>query len=401
MDRLFSRDEVDKAMKRQEIILRAMSGELKWYQAAQILGVSDRQMRRIKTRYEHMGYDGLYDRRKKEPSPRRIPFEQAERVLHLYREEYMGWNVSHFYDELQSEHGFEVSYTWTKLALQGAGLVKKHKKRGQYRRRRERRPQPGMLLHLDGSFHRWFESKQDERQCLIALMDDATNECLAGRFFRQEGTRQCLSLIKEVVENRGTFISLYTDRASHFVYTRKAGDAPDMDVDTQIKQVLEELGIELIVARSPEARGRSERMWGTWQGRLPMELKKAGIRDYSGANRYLNEVFIRKYNKRFMVEPAEQGSSFLKVVGANLEHIFSLREKRTVAKDSTISFKNTVIQLPRIDGITTLRGRKVTVRQSLDGTLRVFHGKRLIGEFQQDGLLIDEDMGKDKTWRMA
>lgn len=379
--RVVSLPAAERAMKVQEVILKAMSGEIKWYQAAQILGISDRQMRRWKKCYERYGYDGLFDRRRKIPSPRRIAFDTAKEVLRLYREEYFDFNVRHFHEEITEKHQISVSYTWTKLLLQGAGLVATSKKRGRYRRRRDRRPLPGMLMHLDGSEHQWFDHREDERQCLLALIDDATSECLAARFVPQEATRPILEILREVVSTRGTFISLYTDRAGHFVYTPKAGGPPDRSKKTQIEQVLDELGIELIVAYSPEARGRGERAFGTMQGRLVPELRKAGITTYEDANRYLEELFIPKYNRLFKVEAKESGSAFIPVVGADLNRIFSLRHERSVYRDNTVHFDNRVLQLPKPDGVATLAKRKVQIREHLDGTLEIFSGKRLIASF--------------------
>jgi transposase len=379
--RLIALSAGERAMKVQEVILKAIGGQIKWYQAAQILGITDRQMRRWRVRYETLGYDGLFDRRRKIPSPRRIPLQVAKEVLRLYREEYFDFNVRHFHEELTEKHAISVSYTWVKMLLQESGLVARAKKRGQYRRRRDRRPLPGMLLHLDGSLHRWFEHEEDEMQTLLCVIDDAPAECLAARFVPQEATRPILETIKEVVSTRGTFITLYTDRAGHFVHTPKAGEPPDRSRKTQVEQVLDELGIELIVAYSPEARGRSERAFGTMQGRLVPELRKASITSYEDANRYLSEIYISKYNKRFGVKPEERGTAFIPVRGANLDRIFSLRHQRTVYKDNTVHLGNRVLQLPKPKGVTTLGQRKVQIREHLDGMLEVFSGKRLIASF--------------------
>lgn len=379
--RLITLSASERAMKVQEIILRAMSGQINWCQAAQILGFSARHLRRMKKRYEEYGYDGLYDRRRKVPSPRRIPFETAQKILRLYREEYFDFNMRHFYQEIREKHGISLSYSWIRGLLQGAGLVLKSKKRGQYRRRRERRPLTGMLLHLDGSTHRWFEHPQDERQDLLSVIDDASSECPGAVFVPQEGTRPILNLLLEIVRKHGTFISLYTDRAGHFVYTPKAGGPPDRSKKTQVERVLDELGIELIVAKSPEARGRSERAFGTMQGRLVPELRRAQVKSYDDANRYLQEVFIPKYNRYFGVPPTEAGTAFIPVVGANLDRIFALRHERTVNKDNTISIDSRVLQLPKIKGVSTLARRKVEIREHLDGKLEVLSGKRLVGAF--------------------
>lgn len=382
--RFIALSEGERAMKVQEVILKAMSGELKWYQAAQIIGISDRQMRRWRGRYEHHGYSGLFDHRKELPSPRRISFDTAQEVLRLYREEYFDFNVRHFHEELSEKHRISVSYTWVKLMLQEAGLVAKTKKRGQYRRRRERRVLPGMLLHLDGSSHHWFDHREDDLQTLLSVIDDASSECLAASFVSEEATRPILAILKEVVSRLGTFISLYTDRASHFVYTPKTGGPPDRTHKTQVEQVLDELGIELIVAYSPEARGRGERAFGTMQGRLVPELRRASVSTYEEANRYLHDVFMPRYNKLFRVDAKESGTAFIPVVGADLERVFSLRHERTVYRDNTVHLENRVLQLPKIDGVSTLAKRKVQIREHLDGTLDVLSGKRLIASFSPE-----------------
>lgn len=383
-DRLISLPEMERTMKRQEVILRAMSGEIKWYQAAQILGISDRQMHRVKCGYEKYGYDDLVDRRKCVPSPNRIPMEVAEKIVRLYREEYFDFNVKHFHEELQENHDVGVSYSWTKVLLQGAGLVKKAKKRGKYRRRRERKPLTGMMMHLDGSQHHWFGGSEDEQQTLLAILDDATSKCLWAKFFPSEGTLEVLEGIAEVVQKHGTFISLYVDRASHFVYTPKAGGPPNRSVKTQVEQVLDELGIELIAAMSPEARGRSERNWRTMQGRLPQELRRAGATDYNAANQYLCKVFVRKFNRLFSVKSKQEGTAFIPVVGVDIKRIFALRHERTVNKDNTISFNNRMLQLPKVRGVATLAKRKVEIREHLDGVLCVYLGRRLIAEFDSE-----------------
>lgn len=238
-----------------------------------------------------------------------------------------------------------------------------------------------MLVHVDGSIHRWFEDEDDEKQTLLSVIDDATSECLAAQFVPEEATRPILALLKEVVSTRGTFISLYTDRAGHFVYTPKAGEPPDRTHKTQIEQVLDELGIELIVAFSPEARGRSERAFGTMQGRIVPELRRASITTYEDANRYLRELYISKYNKRFGVKPLESGTAFIPVIGADLNRIFSLRYERTVYKDNTVHLDNRTLQLPKLKGVTTFAKRKVQIREHLDGILEIFSGKRLIASF--------------------
>ncbi|HEV3206335.1 MAG TPA: ISNCY family transposase, partial [Terriglobales bacterium] len=270
-------------MKVQEVILRAMAKRMTWWQAAEVIGISDRQMRRWRRRWEKFGYDGLLDRRRGRPSSRRVPLELAERVLALYREKYFDFNVRHFHEKLREKQGIALSYTWVKLALQGAGLVKKSGRRGVHRRRRPRRPLPGMLLHLDGSSHAWLGDGR--RYDLLVVLDDASSEIYYAQLVEEESTRTVLAALRAVVEKKGVFCALYSDRASHFFETPKAGAKIDPHRLTQVGRALHELGIRMIPAYSPQARGRSERNFGTWQGRLPQELRLRGITTVEEANR--------------------------------------------------------------------------------------------------------------------
>src|SRR5881296_15148 len=276
---------MERAMKVQEVILRAMAKKITWWQAAEIIGISDRQMRRWRERYEAFGYDGLFDRRHGKPSPKRVPVARVEQVLGLYRDRYFDLNVRHFQEKLQHEHQIELSYTWVKQALQGAGLMERGRKRGAHRKRRERRPLPGMLLHIDGSRHQWF---QDERWYdLLVILDDATSEIYYAQLVEEESTVTVMAGLKEVIERKGVFCALYSDRGSHFWLTPKVGGKVDPQRLTQVGRALRELGIQMIPAYSPQARGRSERNFGTWQGRLPQELRLLGIQTLEAANRFL------------------------------------------------------------------------------------------------------------------
>jgi transposase len=289
--------EMERMMKVQEVILKAMSGSLQWWEAAEILGISDRTLRRWREWYQEHGYDGLYDRRKKKPSPRRVSMELAERVLQLDREKYHDLNVRHFHEKLVEEHGIELSYTWVKTALQGAGLVRRHKRRGKHRRRRERRPLPGMLLHIDASRHAWF---QDDRYYdLLTVLDDATSEIYYAQLVEEEG--RVMIALREVIEKHGLFCALYSDRGGHFFYTPTAGEKVDPHRVTQVGRALKELGIKMIPAYSPQARGRQERNYRTWQGRLPQELRIRKIRDVAAANAFLRQEYIAEFNRRFAV----------------------------------------------------------------------------------------------------
>lgn len=374
---------VERTMKIQEVILRAMGKKITWGQAAEIIGISDRQMRRWKRRYEAYGYDGLYDRRKGKPSPRRVPMETAEKVLELYREKYLDFNVRHFHEKLREEHGMGLSYMWVKLALQGAGLVKRGRKRGVHRKRRPRRPLPGMLLHLDASEHRWF---QDDRwHDLIAVMDDATSEVYYAQLVEEESTPTVMAALRQVVQERGLFCALYSDRASHFFVTPKAGEPVDRSRLTQVGRAMKELAIEMIPAYSPQARGRSERAFQTWQGRLPQELRLARITRLEEANRFLRERYVAEFNRHFAVAAAEPGHAFVRARGRDLDRVFSIQHERTVGRDNTVSVDHRVLQIGRSRWRATLAGCRVTVCEHLDGRLSVLYGPHVVGRYNAEG----------------
>jgi transposase len=374
---------VERAMKIQEVILRAMAKSITWWQAAEILGISDRHLRRWRERYQEFGYDGLYDRRLGRPSPKRVPVETVERVLGLYREKYFDLNVRHFCEKLRERHGIRLSYTWVKLALQGAGLVKKGRQRGVHRRRRPRRPLAGMLLHLDGSRHRWFPD--DRWYDLLVVLDDATSEIHYAQLVEQESTRTVMAALREVIERKGRFCALYSDRASHFFETPKAGGKIDPGRLTQVGRALQELAIQMIPAYSPQARGRSERNFGTWQGRLPQELRLRGITTLEAANEFLREEYIAEFNRRFRVPPTQPGSAFLPCRRRDLDFVFSVQQERTVARDNTVRLGERYLQIEPTGWRGSLAGCRVTVYEHLDGTLTVSYGPHVVGRYNAQG----------------
>jgi len=260
MTRVDALNEVERVMKIEEMILKAAAREMSWTQAAEILGMSTRHLRRLRTRREIEGIQSLIDRRRA-PSPRRIPEEISEQVLAYYREECRGFNPTHFHEELMANTEIKVGYTWVKSLLRKHGLISKERKRGKYRQRRERREMTGMMLHLDGSYHRWFTHEGDEKQTLVVAMDDADSRILSTEFVAQESTQSVMKCIYNVVLKYGTFIDLYTDRASHFAYTPDANGKVDPSRPTQFGVALKDLNINLIWAYSPQARGRGERLF--------------------------------------------------------------------------------------------------------------------------------------------
>ena len=371
-------------MKVQEVILKAMAGKLKWWEAAEIIGVSDRTMRRWRERYLEHGYDGLYDYRKRQPSPKRIPLKTLERVLQLYREKYFDFNVRHFHEKLTEEHGIRISYTWVKMALQGAGLVKRHRRRGTHRRRRPRRPLPGMLLHINASKHAWFG---DGRYYdLITLMDDATSEIYYAQLVEEEGTRTLMPAVREVIEQEGVFCGLYSDRASHFFVTPKAGGKVDEHPVTQLGRALQELGIKMIPAYSPRARGRMERSYRTWQGRLPQELRLRRISTVEEANRFLRQEYRNEFNRRFAVGAAGKGSAFVRTRRKDLAWVFSIQHERRVNADNTIALDNRTLQIEKSRWRNTLAGCNVRVYELLDGTVAVRFGPHEVARWAPGSL---------------
>ena len=382
-------------MKLQDVLLKAMAKKISWWDAAEIIGVSDRSMRRWRWRLERYGYEGLADRRKGKASPRRAPLATMEEVFRLYREKYFDLSVRHFHEKLREVHQIRLSYNWVKLALQGAGLVKKRRKTGPHRRRRERRPLPGMLLHIDGSRHRWLN---DERWYdLVVILDDATNEIYYAQLVAEESTRTVMAALREVIQRRGLFCSLYSDRGSHFFVTPKAGQKVDPHRLTQVGRAMKELGIKMIPAYSPQARGRSERNFGTWQGRLPQELRLAGIRTVEEANRFLRQGYRQQFNRQFTVAAAAKGTAFVRTARKDLDWIFSVQTERVVGNDNTVAIGERVWQLEKARWRYTLAGCTVTIHEHLDDTIAVRYGPHVVGRFQADGTPLQAEPKPKKS----
>jgi transposase len=391
----YTASEMERMLKLQDVLLKAMAKKITWWAAAEIIGVTDRTMRRWRERLEEHGYAGLADRRKGKAPSHRVPLATVEKVLGLYRDQYHDCNVRHFHEKLGEKHGIDLSYTWVYQALVGAGLVGKRRKRAPHRRRRERRPLPGMLLHIDGSKHRWF---QDDRWYdLIVILDDATSEIYYAQLVEEESTRTVLQALREVVETKGLFCALYSDRGSHFFVTPKAGEAVDKSRLTQVGRAMKELGVQMIAAYSPQARGRSERNFGTWQGRLPQELRLAGITTPEEANRFLRERYIAEFNTRFAVKAAERGTAFRRCARTDLEWIFTLQTERVVAKDNTVAIKERSWQLDRSRFRHTLAGCTVIIHEHLNGDISIRYGPHVVGRFDKGG----ERRGKVESHKQA
>ena len=304
----------------------------------------------------------------------------------MYRDKYFDLNVRHFHEKLGEEHQIGLSYTWVKQALQSAGLVKRKARRGVHRKRRERRPLPGMMLHIDGSDHQWF---QDERRHdLIVILDDATSEIYYAQLAPEETTFTVMAGLRAVIERKGLFCSLYSDRGAHFWRTPKSGGKVDYERPTQVGRAMKELGVQMIPSYSPQARGRSERNFSTWQGRLPQELRLHGIRTLERANQFLSEHYIAEFNRRFTVPAAQRGTAFISCRHRNLEMIFTQRYERTVDRDNTISFRNLVMQIERAEWRPTLAGCKVIIHEHMDTTLTLMIAGHRVGNYSAEGKLL-------------
>jgi len=375
--------EAERAMKVQEVILQAMAKKISWWQAAEILGISERTMRRWKFGYEKHGFRALFDKRKGKQSWRKAPAAEVEQVLSLYRDQYYDLNVIHFHEKLAEEHDIHWSYSWVKNVLQGAGLVKKIRSRQKHRKRRPRRPLPGMMLHIDGSHHRWF---QDDRWYdLIVILDDATSEIYYAQLVEDEATRSVMAALRHVVERKGWFASIYSDRARHFFQTPKAGGLVDTRQLTQVGRAMKQLGIRMIPAYSPQARGRSERSFGTWQGRLPQELRLRQITTLEAANRFLQQFYIEEFNRKFTRPAAQTGTAFVPLHRADLDRVFSIQHERIVNKDNTVRWANLFLQIEPTLIRSTMADLDVTVYEHLNGTLTVGYGPHTVGRYSAAG----------------
>ena len=378
-------------MRFRDVFGRHESGGLSQLEAAALLGVSDRTFRRWMDRFEEDGEAGLGDRRLGKASAKRVPAAVAAKVERLYRERYQGFTAKHFHEHLVDDHAFRWGYTWTKTFLHQRGLLQRAPRRGAHRRKRERRPMVGMMLHQDGSRHRWSPGLPRDLD-LIVTMDDASNEIYSIFLVEEEGTWSSFRGLEDVFVAKGLPCSLYTDRGGHYFVTPTAGAPVDKTHLTQVGRALRQLGIEHIPAYSPEARGRSERMFATLQGRLPKELQLAGITDIDAANRFIAERFLPRFNRRFMVAPTARASAFVKARPEQWREAMCVQEDRVVDNDNTVAYRTMKLQIPKTAGRPHFVKAKVRVHHYADGSLAVFHGPRRLAKFTAHGRPNDESL---------
>ena len=367
---------------------RYRKGRLTAEEAGELLNLSGRHFRRQCGRFEAEGVEGLRDRRLGRVSGHRADEGELERMRRLYKAEYSDFLVTHFHEELRRRHNYKLGYTVTRLALQSAGLVKPAEHRGKHRRKRVRRPMPGMMLFQDGSTHRWIGALDDDID-LIATVDDATGCIYSAFFVREEGTLSSFTGLLETIRAHGLFGSFYTDRGSHYFFTPKAGGEVDKKQLTQVGRALSQLGIRHIPSYSPEGRGRMERVWGTLQQRWPPALRHAGIRTMEAGNVYLRETLVPEYNARFGKEPMEEGTAFVAYEGRPLEDVLSVQEDRVVGRDNCVSWYKRSLQIPAQKHRRHYVKAAVLVHEYPDGALAIFDGPRCLARYDANGELID------------
>jgi transposase len=366
-----------------DVLGRTERSELSQMEAAELLGISERTFRRWRDRQQEMGEAGLADRRLA-PSPRRAPVAEIERMLGLYRELYRGFTVKHFHEHLGKQHNYKLGYTVTKLHLHRAGLVQAATKRSAHRKKRPRRPMVGMMLHQDASTHTWLPGDAGKHD-LVVTMEDATSAIYSAFLVDQEGTA---SSLRDVVAKHGLFCSLYTDRGSHYFFTPEGGGKISKTVLTQFGRALKQLGIEHIAAYSPQARGRSERVFETLQDRLPKELRLAGIDTVEAANRWLSESYIAEHNRRFAIAAEQEGSAFVADTMEAWREILCIQEDRTVGNDNTVKWERRSLQLPPSRLRPHFVRATVRVHEYPDGQLAVYWGPHRLADYDADGTLL-------------
>jgi len=370
------------------ILSRYEAAEFSQAEAAELLGIGERTFRRWRQRFDDEGEAGLLDRRLGKASGKRVPSDRSDEVEALYRTRYAGFTAKHFHEHLVKEHNFSWGYTWTKTFLYSKGLLEKAKRRGAHRRKRERRPLPGMMLHQDGSMHMWLAGQP--ALDLIVTLDDATSAIYSAFLIEEEGTASTFRALMEVFGSHGLPMSLYTDRGAHYFYTPTAGGEVDRSRPTQVGRALERLGVEHIAAYSPQARGRSERVFHTLQDRLVKELALKEIDTVEAANLFLRDVYIPEYNARFAVAAAQEGTAFVAIPGVDLAEILCVQEERQVGNDNCVSFNRLKLQIPESPLRAHFVKTRVKVRQYPDGTHAIFYGPRCLGRYDKKGVLNEE-----------
>jgi len=360
----------------QDVIAKRISG----LQAATILGLTNVHISRLKQRFQAGGFKALLRKSPPLPPNQQVTEAQRAQIIRLRQEVYFDFNLNHFKEKLQEQHQLPYGYTTVRGILLNAGLHTAKKKKIVHRLRR-RMPKAGMLVQMDSSQHHWLP-QVNEKWWLIATIDDATNEVPYAAFSPHDTFFANLAVLRHVIERKGLFISLYVDRASHFTTTRYAGIHVAVNpepAETQIERALAELEITLIPAHSPQAKGRIERLFGTFQDRLIKEMRVANIKNYTQANQFLVTTFLPDYNARFALPNIESVYRQLPQ-HLNLDTIFCRKLERTVNKDNTIQVHGQLIQIPPSPAYRSLANRKIEVCILEDNRVLLLLNQKLIGE---------------------
>jgi len=383
---------------REKVMHLAADGQISWLQAADMLGISARHMYRVRALWQTHGLSALMDQRGRVPRRARVKPETVNALCALRRGRYRDFSVKHFYEHAGIEATFGVSYSYLLRMLQDVDLAEKAEGKGRYFRKRDRKPMCGMMIHLDASRHAWLGPKAALWDLVVAL-DDADGQILYGRFVKEEDSLSCIAALEHILRHKGRFKSLYTDRGSHFCTTSHQGQKPNLEQHTHISRICEALGIKHMRAMSPQARGRSERAFGTIQGRLPQELAFHGITDYPKANTYLTDVFIPEFNQRFSHEPDLSESAFVPLAEEqDLTLLMSVQHPRKVHNDNTVSFQNLTLQIPPQGHRFGFAKCQVTVHQFTDGSLGISHLGVLLAKYTpKGGLLTDKNINRFKA----
>ena len=365
-----------KEIARYGVIENTIEGYLKADLAAEELCLSKRQVFRLKRKLREKGIEGIIHGNRGRASPRRVPDHVRDTIDYLYRGKYDGFNISHFTEMLAEREEIFISRETIRGILLEKGSYEKKKRYPKHRSFREPMPKEGMMLQFDTSDHDWLEGR-GPRIKLIGGIDDATKDVPYALFAFKDSVEENMATFKEIVKKKGIPLSLYVDKDSKFITIRHGGlhvNIKRNQEKTQMQRAWEELGINVIYAESPQAKGRIERLWGTFQDRLISELRLEGISSLEEANKYLHNVFLPKYNKKFTRKPRVEEVAYRPIPeGIDLNQILCIKDKRQVQGDNTIGYDTRKYQILPTETRFGFAKAKVEVQKHLDGSIHIFY----------------------------